>query len=143
MKAIILSLLLLSLGLPGAVLSQASLRIDPQRDPRVEQLETVLNKVQEEQQSVYQQFQMTQELRRNEIQEGNPLIVQGSTDMGGVRNAPPTNYDDNIRLQRERQERVQQYTRDLNSLYARYSELGEQKRALIDRLMEITREAER
>ncbi|MGH8761961.1 MAG: hypothetical protein ACREUR_01875, partial [Nitrosospira sp.] len=99
----------------------------------------VLSKVQQEQQSVYQQFQLTQELRRNEIQEDHPFIVQGSAGMGGVRDAPPINYDDNIRLQRERQERIQQYTRDLNDLYSRYSELGEQKKSLLGQLMELTK----
>ncbi|MDQ3184884.1 MAG: hypothetical protein M3Q16_00120 [Pseudomonadota bacterium] len=142
MKAIILILFLFSSSLAGSVLAQTA-RVDPQPDPRIASLETVLNRVQQEQQSVYQQFQMTQELRRNEIQEGHPLIVQGPAGMGGVRDAPPTNYDDNIRLQRERQERIQQYTRDLNDLYSRYSELGERKRALVDQLMEIVKEAGR
>lgn len=139
MKAIILTLFLLSSSLAGSALAQTAPSADPQPDPRIAQLETVLNRVQQEQQSVYQQFQMTQELRRNEIQEGHPLIVQGSAGMGGVRDAPPTNYDDNIRLQRERQERIQQYTRDLNDLYSRYSELGERKRSLLDQLMELTK----
>ncbi len=138
MKAIILTLFLLGSSLAGSALAQTAPSADPQPDPRIAQLETVLNRVQQEQQSVYQQFQMTQELRRNEIQEGHPLIVQGPSGMGGVKDTPPVNYDDNIRMQRERQERIQQYDRDLNELHSRYSELGEQKRALIDQLMEIT-----
>ena len=85
MKAIILTLFLLSSSLAGSVLAQTAPSADPQPDPRIAQLETVLNRVQQEQQSVYQEFQMTQELRRNEIQEGHPLIVQGSAGMGGVR----------------------------------------------------------
>ena len=52
---------------------------------------------------------------------------------------PPQSYDENVRSQRERQERIQQYTRDINRLYSRYNELGEQKRVLMDQLMELTR----
>lgn len=58
---------------------------------------------------------------------------------GGLKDNPPLSYDDNVRLQRERQERIEQYTRDLKRYYARYAELGEQKRALLDQLIELTR----
>lgn len=105
-------------------------------DPRIAQLEMALNHVSQEQQSVYQQFQMLQEMRRNEMQDINPLIMQ---DMGGVKDAPPMSYDDSIRVQRERKERFQQHTRELDRLYARYSELGEQKKAILDQLRELAK----
>jgi hypothetical protein len=57
----------------------------------------------------------------HETQDSRPLTAQGYLTMGGVKGAPPTNYDDNIRLQRERTERIQQYTRDLKRLYAAMS----------------------
>ena len=60
--------------------------------------------------------------------------------MGGMNSNPPLSYDENVRLQRERQERIQQYTRDLTDLYSRYSELEEQKRAVLGQLMELTKE---
>jgi hypothetical protein len=63
--------------------------------------------------------------------------AQGAYTMGGMNSNPPLSYDDNVRLQRERQDRIQQYTRDLNDLYSRYSELEEQKRAVLDQLMEL------
>jgi hypothetical protein len=68
MKPIILALLVLSSGLAGLVLAQTAPSL-PKQDPRIAQLEMALNQVQQEQQAVYQQFQMTQELRRNDIQE--------------------------------------------------------------------------
>jgi hypothetical protein len=58
---------------------------------------------------------------------------------GGLSGNPPVSYDDQVRLLRERQERIQQYGQDLNRLYSRYTELGEQRRALFDQLMELTR----
>ncbi|SOD41973.1 hypothetical protein [Nitrosovibrio sp. Nv4] len=139
MEIKILAVFLLSSSLMGSVLAQTSVSIGPKPDPQVAQLEMALNRLNQEQQSVYQQFQMIQDLRRNEIQDGHPLIVQGPPAMGGVKDAPPTNYDDNIRLQRERQERIQKYTDDLNRLYSRYAELGEQKKTLLDQIMELSK----
>jgi hypothetical protein len=97
------------------------------------------------QQSVYQQFQMVQELRRNETQVNPPQAVLNTSpsdapySMGGANSNPSLSYDENVRLQRERQERIQQYTRDLNDLYSRYSELEEQKRAVLGQLMELAK----
>jgi hypothetical protein len=117
-------------------------------DPQIAQLEIALKQVDQERQAVYQQFQMTQELRRNEIQDNNPQVIQGAnvTSMvpyasGGLKDNQPTSYDDQVRALRERQERIQQYGQDLTRLYSRYSELGEQRRALFDQLMELTRSA--
>ena len=65
--------------------------------------------------------------------------VQYPYAMGGLKDNAPVSYDDTVRLQRERQERIEQYTRDLKRFYARYAELGEQKRVLLDQLMELTK----
>ncbi|SFN43697.1 hypothetical protein [Nitrosospira briensis] len=151
MKRLIIALFLLASNLAGSALAQSALNphskaSSPAPDPEITRLETVLNHVNQEQQAVYQQFEMTQELRRNEIQESYPqtiqapsTIVQGSYVVGGLKDNPPPSYDDNVRLLRERQERIQQYTEDLNRLYARYAELGEQKKVLLDQLMELVR----
>jgi len=40
---------------------------------------------------------------------------------------------------KEHQERIQTYTLDINSLHSRYNELGEQKKVLMDQLMELTK----
>lgn len=151
MKRLIIAFFLLASSLAGSALAQSALTFhskasNPAPDPEVARLETVLNHVNQEQQAVYQQFEMTQELRRNEIQESYPQtirapapIVQGSYVAGGLKDNPPPSYDDNVRLLRERQERIQQYTEDLNRLYARYAELGEQKKVLLDQLMELAK----
>ena len=122
--------------LTGMVMAQGAPSTERKVDPRITQLEMALNHVSQEQQSVYQQFQMLQELRRNEIQDSNPL-VQG---MGGVKDMPPISYDESIAQQRERKERFNQHTRDLDRLYARYAELGEQKKVILDQLRELAKE---
>ena len=143
MKPIILALFLLCSAVAGSVLAQAArspgVVSAPKPDPRLAQLEMALNHLTQEQQAVYQQFQMIQELRRSEIQDIHP-IVMGPPAMGGVKEGPPPNYDDTIRLQRERRERIEQYTRDLNQLYSRYAELGNQKKMLLDQMTELARE---
>ena len=148
MKPIItLALLLFFSGVTDSVVHAQAVpdvarKSDVKPDPRMAELEMALNHLSQEQQAVYQQFQMIQELRRNEIQDSQPLTAQGYLTMGGVKDAPPASYDDNIRLQRERTERIQQYSRDLNQLYARYAELGNQKRALLDQLTELAQQAQ-
>jgi hypothetical protein len=142
MKPIILALLLLFSGVTAPVYAQAAPDPSTKPDPRLAQLEIALNHLSLDQQAVYLHFQMIQELRRNEIQDSQPLTVQGYLTMGGVKDAPPASYDDNIRLQRERTERIQQYTRDLSQLYARYAELGNQKGALLDQLTELAQQTQ-
>ena len=137
MKPAIFVVFLLSCCLTGMVMAQAAPNMERKVDPRITQLEMALNHVSQEQQSVYQQFQMLQELRRNEMQDANMLVTQG---MGGVKDMPPISYDDSIRLQRERKERFQQQSRDLDRLYARYAELGEQKKVILDQLRELAKE---
>jgi hypothetical protein len=138
MKPAIFAVFVFSCCLTGMVMAQgAAPNMDRKVDPRVTQLEMALNHVSQEQQSVYQQFQMLQELRRNETQDANMLVTQ---DMGGVKDMPPISYDDSIRLQRERKERFQQQSRDLDRLYARYAELGEQKKVILDQLRELAKE---
>ena len=138
MKPAIFAVFVFSCCLTGMVMAQGAVpNMDRKVDPRVTQLEMALNHVSQEQQSVYQQFQMLQELRRNETQDANMLVTQ---DMGGVKDMPPISYDDSIRLQRERKERFQQQSRDLDRLYARYAELGEQKKVILDQLRELAKE---
>ena len=138
MKPAIFAVFVFSCCLTGMVMAQgAAPNMDRKVDPRVTQLEMALNHVSQEQQSVYQQFQMLQELRRNETQDANMLVTQ---DMGGVKDMPPISYDDSIQLQRERKERFQQQSRELDRLYARYAELGEQKKVILDQLRELAKE---
>ena len=136
MKPAMFAVFVFSYCLTGMVMAQGAPSTERKVDPRITQLEMALNHVSQEQQSVYQQFQMLQELRRNEIQDSNPLVQE----MGGVKDMPPISYDESIALQRERKERFNQHTRDLDRLYARYAELGEQKKVILDQLRELAKE---
>jgi hypothetical protein len=105
---------------------------DAATDAEIGRLQSQLDQLQHLQQSVYQQFQMIQELRRTEIDAQYPQVIQNSPDYTMAN--PPPNYEDVVRQRAERDNRIKQYTDDLNRLYAQYRELDNQKRSLVDRL---------
>jgi len=108
-----------------AAREQAAARAEAQA--RVRSLESQISRINAEQQSVYQQFQMVQEMRRNEWQETNApqVFTPPST---------PPNYDDVQRDKQARDQRLQSYTNQMNQLYARYRELDQQKQQLLEEL---------
>jgi hypothetical protein len=96
-------------------------------DREVRRIESALNRISQEQQSVYQQFQMVQELRRTDQAQVQPLPSYTPP-------ATPPNYDDVKREEETRAERIKEYQYELDRLYARYRELEEQKKPLLEEL---------
>ena len=123
-----LVLLLLLAG--GRVLAE------PVADPRLAALQMAFDRVQMEQQATYQQFLMAQEMRRNELQEATASSLPNYAAMDA---AGPVDYDANIRRMQARQERLQRYEQDIDRVYAHYLELGNQKKALLDQIIELSR----
>jgi len=108
----------------------------PEVDAEIRQLQSQIFAVQQEQQSMFQQFQMLQSLRRDEQQAAHPTVIENSPIYSS--DNPPPNYDDLVRDKAARDERIRQYTSDLNTLYSRYQSLEQQKQPLIARLRELT-----
>ena len=108
----------------------------PEVDAEIRQLQSQIYAVQQEQQSLYQQFQMLQSLRRDEQQAANPTVIENSPIYSS--DNPPPNYDDIVRDKAARDARIRQYTGDLNTLWSRYQSLEQQKQPLIARLRELT-----
>lgn len=106
-------------------------------DPRREALESALTRVQQEQQSVYQQFQMSQELRRIELQDAPTAITPGYPLMGAD-SARTLDYEQNQRIQREKQERLQAYERQLGLSYSRFLELENRKQEILQQIVELS-----
>jgi hypothetical protein len=104
-------------------------------DPELKQLDAALNRIQQAQQGVYQQFQMVQELRRAELARPDPFAPQSNVGIA----PPPQDYNELQRQREERENRIKDRTAELERLYARYQELEEQKRALLERLSELSR----
>ncbi len=102
------------------------------QDGQLRALEAELARVVAEQQSVYQQFQMVEGMRRVETEAMQ--AVPGA-------NAPPgsaPSYDDMVRERKAREQRLQGYVDDLARLYARHRELDDRKRVLLDQIQELS-----
>ena len=104
-------------------------------DAELRQLDAALNRIQQAQQGIYQQFQMVQELRRAELARLDPFAPQPNVGIA----PPPQDYNELQRQREERENRIKERTAELDRLYARYQELEEQKRPLLERMGELGR----
>ena len=106
---------------------------DADRDSQLQRLEQAISRIQQEQQSTYQEFGMVQELRRSLMQQTTPPPPPA---VNGVDDLP--SYDEQARQRKRVEEQLQRYTVELDGLYARYRELESQKRSLLDRMHELS-----
>jgi hypothetical protein len=101
-------------------------------EQQVRYIEAAIGRINQEQQSLYQQFNMVQELRRNdERQLGLP----------GYTVPPSTNYDEARRQEAARTQRLREHQYELDRLYARYRELEDQKRDLLQTLSSLAQQS--
>lgn len=124
-------LIVAALAAPLGVSAQEPAATPAQLDAQMRRVETALGRIAQEQQSVYQRFQMLQEMRRAEV---NQSVQQG---LSYTPPATPPNYDDVVRERSAREQRLQQYSDEIDRLYARYRELDAQKQPLLDALSEL------
>jgi predicted nucleic acid-binding Zn-ribbon protein len=102
-------------------------------DAELKRLGAALNRISQAQHSVYQQFQMVQELRRAELgRRPDPFVPQPNV-------GPPRDYNELQQERKARETRIKDLTAELDRLYARYQELEEQKRPLLERTSELAR----
>jgi hypothetical protein len=120
---------LLALAPPS--LAQTDFESAAELDAQVRRVELALNRIQTEQRAVYQQFQMMQELRRGELEQDQQSSYSYTPP------ATPPNYDEEVEARQARESRLQGYTNELDRLYARYRELEDQKKPLLDELAEL------
>lgn len=116
----------LSLVLSVNLLAQAP----EERNPEIIRLEQTMARVAQESQATYQQFLMTQELRRNEMLESPENIP---IDLTG-KSIPIPNYEDLQRRRQEKKERMEKYKTDLDHLYTRYQELESERQAIYEKI---------
>jgi hypothetical protein len=101
-------------------------------EQQVRYIEAAIGRINQEQQSLYQQFSMVQELRRNdERQLGLP----------GYTVPPSTNFDEARRQEAARAQRIREHQSELDRLYARYRELEDQKRDLLQTLSSLAQQS--
>ncbi len=131
---IALLLIILLTAYPVLADTEKSARQEPLR-----QLEKALARVQQESQSIYQQFLMIQELRRNDMSEPSMTVPLPSTPGQSI---PIPNYNDLMKQKQERQERIEKYTADLDRLYSRYQELENEKQQIMEQMSAVNQKPE-
>lgn len=97
----------------------------PDADTPLRRVEAALFAVRDEQQAVYQQFQMIQALQQIELQSPAPAYVpQGQI----------PNYDDMARARQDQQDRFRSYTYELQQLFAHHRDLTAEAAQLLDQV---------
>ncbi len=102
----------------------------PNGPDELARLKSSLHQVQEEEQSVYQSYQMLKELRLHLVQQNSPPMVNYPQGMDIY--TPPPNYEDVLRAQQAREARIRQYTADLDRLATRFFELERERKSLAE-----------
>ena len=86
--------------------------------------------MQQEQQTVFQQFQMVRELR-------NELLAPPAVPARPLSGQPPPRYDDQVAAQADREQRLAAYSQQMEQLYGQYQELEARRRALVEELGQV------
>ncbi len=115
MKSILLALFLL----PALAFGAESLP-----NPELLGIQAQLNIIQQQENSLFQEFQMLQALLRLSAQAEVQSI----------------NYDDRVQAQQQREQRVSDLAAELTNRYSAYRQLEEQKAPLLQRLRELSLE---
>jgi hypothetical protein len=104
-------------------------------DAEARRIDAALGRINQEQQSVFQRFQMVQELRRTEFARADPFAPQPNVGIA----PPPQDYNELQRQRESRESRIRELTAELERLYARYQDLEAEKRPLLERMSELVR----
>ncbi len=106
---------------------------------QIRELEETLARIQQEAQSTYQQFQMTQELRHNEIDAPLPITVPPSSPAESI---PIPEYDEFLLEKKGKEARIKKYTDEINRLNARYNELQAEKEGILEQINSLQQNPE-
>jgi len=116
-----------------ALLLMLPITVSAENEKEILRLEKSLMRVQQEAQTVHQQFLMIQELRRNEIQ-GSPLAdFTGAT----VQSTPIPKYEEMMQRQQEKKDRVEQLGTELDRLYLQFNELNDERQSLMEQIKRL------
>ena len=110
-------------------------------DAQIQELEASLLRTTQHQQSIFQQFQMLQEIRRFELAQDSLMTLPQLPQTGGTTLTPSIlDYDEVARIKQDRLKKLQQYTTDLDGLYQRFQELESEKRMITEQIDLLNRQ---
>jgi len=125
MRYLSLALLLLLLML------QPNFTAAADQDAELQNLYTALNMLNQQQQAIYQQFQMVQEVRRSSL----PLY---GTSMLPQLMGAPANYDEAVAAQKSAIRRGEDLSQQADQLLEKYNEIEEMKKPLQQKIYSLT-----
>ncbi len=120
-----------ALGLLLLLLSTTALPADHTKE--LQQLHNALDTLNQQEQAVYQQFQMVQELRRANAQ----LAYTGQFPLPQYMTEVP-NYADVVEEQKKALQREEDLANQADYLYAQYADIEARKAPLLQRIYELT-----
>jgi hypothetical protein len=103
------------------------------RTAELQGLYAAVNSLNQEQQAVFQQFQMLQELRRT-----NDKTIYASQLRPPLYSDEVPMYTDVVQAQKDASRRGEELAQQSEQLYAQYSEIGARKAQLQQRIVELT-----
>ena len=103
---------------------------DEVKSAEILRLEGTMARLSQESQAAYQQFLMTQELRRNELATPVDPMPFNST----AKSVPVPNYEDMIQRRKDKDERLNKYNQDLDQLYLRYKSLEMERDEILQKI---------
>ena len=99
----------------------------------LQKLYAALNMLNQQQQTIYQQFQMVQQLRQSAV----PPSLYVSPTLPQYLGAPP-NYADVVTAQKRALERDERLSRQANDLLDRYNEIESMKKPVQEKIYSLT-----
>ncbi len=99
----------------------------------LQNLYATMNVLNQQQQAVFQQFQILQEMRRN-----NDRALYAGTLMAPSPDMQVQNYQDIVNRQQEIMRRGQELEQQADQLYSQYTEIGARKLQLQQRILDLT-----
>ncbi|MBK5104409.1 MAG: hypothetical protein JJE42_09190 [Burkholderiales bacterium] len=99
----------------------------------LQELHAAVNALNQEQQALFQQFQMLQELRRANDQASYAAQLRPPQAGSEV-----PNYADGVQAQKDLARQGEDLAQQANQIYAQYKEIGDKKTQLRQRILELT-----
>lgn len=126
MRHFVYALLLLQLSFPAAAADNGA---------ELEKLYSALNMLNQQQQAIYQQFQMVQEIRRDNV----PLLY--GMPIPSQLNGQMANYGEMVETQKNAIARGENLSRQADQLLDKYNEIEEMKKPLRSKIYELSLKA--
>ncbi len=99
----------------------------------IQRLEQELVRVQQETQATFERYQMVQEMRRNDVHSVPPTVRPEMS----AKSVPVPMYEDWVRREQEKYDRIQEYNADLDRLYQYHKELEEKRRSIAEQINQL------